>query len=92
MSLDDFIRQDNILQIRSIMTAVVTHGRRWVPGRAVAPGSFIELSEQDLEAVARAEHTRWYQRRRRGRVVAGGLRSAAAGTGQPQARQHGVRS
>ena len=62
-SLDDFIRQDNILQIRSIMTAVVARGRRWVPGRAVVPGSFIELSEHDLEAVARAEHTRWYRRR-----------------------------
>jgi hypothetical protein len=62
-SLDDFLRQDNILQIRSIMTAVVTRGRRWVPGRAVAPGSFIELSEHDLEAVARSEHTRWYRRR-----------------------------
>jgi len=62
-SLDDFLRQDNILQIRSIMTAVVTRGRRWVPGRAVAPGSFIELGEHDLEAVARAEHTRWYRRR-----------------------------
>ena len=61
--LDDFIRQDNILQIRSIMTAVVARGRRWVPGRAVVPGSFIELSEHDLEAVARAEHTRWYRRR-----------------------------
>ncbi len=62
--LDEFIRQDNILQIRSIMTAVVSRGRRWVPGRAVAPGSFIELSPGDLEAVARAEHTRWYRRRR----------------------------
>jgi hypothetical protein len=62
-SLDDFLRQDNILQIRSIMAAVVTRGRCWVPGRAVAPGSFIELSEDDLEAVACAEHTRWYRRR-----------------------------
>ncbi len=63
-SLDEFLRQDNILQIRSIMTAVVARGRRWVPGRAVAPGSFIELSDRDLVAVARAEHTRWYRRRR----------------------------
>ena len=61
--LDDFIRQDNILQLRSIMTAVVGRGRRWVPGRAVAPGSFIELNEHDLIAIARAEHTRWFQRR-----------------------------
>jgi hypothetical protein len=61
--LDDFIRQDNILQLRSIMTEVVARGRRWVPSRAVVPGSFIELSEPDLEAIAQAEHTRWYQRR-----------------------------
>ena len=62
--LDEFIRQDNTLQIRSIMTLVVSRGRRWVPGRAVAPGSFVELSHRDLEAVARAEHSRWYRRRR----------------------------
>jgi hypothetical protein len=61
--LDGFIRQDNILQLRSVMTEVVARGRRWVPSRAVVPGSFIELSEQDLEAIARCEHTRWYQRR-----------------------------
>lgn len=61
--LDDFIRQDNILQLRSIMTAVVGRGRHWVPGRAVAPGSFIELNEHDLLAIARAEHTRWFHRR-----------------------------
>jgi hypothetical protein len=61
--LDGFIRQDNILQLRSIMTEVVARGRRWVPSRAVVPGSFIELSAQDLAAIARCEHTRWYQRR-----------------------------
>lgn len=61
--LDAFIRQDNILQVRTVMTAVVARGRRWVPRRAVAPGSFIELSDQDLEEIARAEHTRWYKRR-----------------------------
>jgi hypothetical protein len=62
--LDEFIRQDNVLQLRSVMGAVGARGRRWVPGRAVAPGSFIELSDRDLEEVARAEHTRWYERRR----------------------------
>jgi hypothetical protein len=61
--LDEFIRQDNILQLRGIMSAVVGRGRRWVPGRAVAPGSFIELNEQDLTEIARAEHTRWFHRR-----------------------------
>jgi hypothetical protein len=61
--LDHFIRQDNILELRSVMTAVVARGRRWVPGRAVPSGSFIELSDRDLEEVARAEHDRWYRRR-----------------------------
>ncbi|HEV3066441.1 MAG TPA: hypothetical protein VGY50_01275 [Streptosporangiaceae bacterium] len=61
--LDEFIRQDNILQLRCIMAAVAARGRQWVPGRAVASGSFIELNDGDLEAVARVEHTRWYRRR-----------------------------
>ena len=61
--LDDFIRQDNILQLRCIMAAAAARGRLWVPGRAVVPGSFIELNDGDLEEVARAEHTRWYLRR-----------------------------
>jgi hypothetical protein len=61
--LDPFVRQDNILQLRSVMAAVAGQGRRWVPGRAVAQGSFIELTDRDLEAIASAEHARWYQRR-----------------------------
>jgi hypothetical protein len=61
--LDDFIRQDNILQLRSVMAAVAARGRRWVPGRAVVPGSFIELNDHDLAEIAAAEHTRWYRRR-----------------------------
>jgi hypothetical protein len=65
--LDEFLRQDNILQLRSIMTAVVERGRRWVPQRSVAPGSIIDLSDRELEEIARTEHTRWYRRR----VVAG---------------------
>ena len=74
--LDEFIRQDNILQLRSIMTAVVACGRRWVPARAVVPGSFIELNDHDLEEIARAEHTRWYRRR-----LAAGWSAVAASTG-----------
>jgi hypothetical protein len=62
--LEDFIRDDNILQLRSIMAAVVAQGRRWVPSRAVVPGSFIDLSDRDVEEVARQEHSRWYERRR----------------------------
>ena len=76
--LDEFIRQDNVLQLRSIMTAVVARGRRWVPTRAVVNGSFIEMTGGDLEAVARAEHTRWYKRRLAAGWSAGG-RLAPAG-------------
>jgi hypothetical protein len=61
--LDQFIRQDNILQLRSILSAVAARGRQWVPARMVPSGSFIELTDRDLEEVARAEHTRWYHRR-----------------------------
>lgn len=61
--LDEFIRRDNILQLRSIMTLTVARGRRWIPSRGVAPGSFIELSDSDVEQIAGAEHTRWYRRR-----------------------------
>jgi Trk K+ transport system NAD-binding subunit len=61
--LGEFLQQDNILQLRSIMTAVVERGRRWVPLRSVLPGSIIELSDRELEEIARAEHTRWYRRR-----------------------------
>jgi hypothetical protein len=70
--LDHFIRQDNILELRSVMTLVVARGRRWVPRRAVAPGSFIELGDGDLEEIARAEHTRWYRRRLAAGWMAGG--------------------
>jgi hypothetical protein len=61
--LDDYLRQDNILQLRSVMAAVAARGRRWVPASAVPEGSFIELGRRDLAAVAEAEHTRWYLRR-----------------------------
>jgi hypothetical protein len=73
--LDHFIRQDNILQLRSIMSAVAARGRQWVPVRAVIPGSFVELSDRDLGEVACAEHTRWYQRR----VKAGWSATGGAG-------------
>jgi hypothetical protein len=60
--IDPFIRQDNLLQVHSILSAVAQLGRRWVPTRTVQPGSFIELSERELESVAMAEHTRWQHR------------------------------
>ena len=72
--LDDFFREDNILQLRSVMAAVVAQGRRWVPSRAVAPGSFIELTDDEVQEVTRKEHSRWYKRRR-----AAGWRAARPG-------------
>jgi hypothetical protein len=80
--LDDFIRQDNILQLRSIMAAVAARGRVWVPGRAVVPGSYIEVNDGDLELIARTEHTRWYRRRLAAGwtpVPGGGAAAARAG-------------
>ncbi len=61
--LDQPTRDDNILQLRSILTQVAALGRRWEPARLVPPGSFIELSQPDLERVAMAEHARWRRRR-----------------------------
>jgi len=61
--LDGFYRQDNVLQLSSIMAKVVDRGRRWIPARAVPPGSVIELTRHDLEEIARQEHVRWATRR-----------------------------
>jgi hypothetical protein len=69
--LDDFIRQDNLLQLRSVLTQVAALDRQWAPVRLVPPGSFIELTGADLEQVAMAEHDRWQRRRRAARRPAG---------------------
>ena len=61
--LDPFLKQDYILRLRSVLSAVAVRGRQWVPVRLVPPGSVIELSEEDLSAVMVAEHTRWLRRR-----------------------------
>lgn len=84
--LDEFIRQDNILQLRSVMTAVAARGRDWVPARAVPPGSFIELTGRDVTEVAGAEHTRWYQRRLAAGWSAGGSRGGSRPGMTPNAR------
>jgi hypothetical protein len=83
--LDPFIRQDNILRLRSIMAAVVDCGRRWVPARSVAAGSFIELNDKDLEAIAQAAHTRWFRRRLAAGWSAGGSRPARRASGDSAA-------
>jgi hypothetical protein len=61
--LDPFLRQDNVLQLRSILSAVAARGRQWTPVHLVRPGSVVELSEGDLTAVTTAEHKRWLRRR-----------------------------
>ena len=72
--LDEFFREDNVLQLRSIMAAVTARGRRWAPSRTVAHGSFVELTDGDVLHVARQEHCRWYERRK-----AAGWRATAEG-------------
>lgn len=61
--LDEFFREDNIRQIRQILASAVALGRAWRPVRTVPPGSRVEFVESELEAMARAEHARWYARR-----------------------------
>jgi hypothetical protein len=61
--LDPFLREDNLLELRSIMSAAAALGRLWVPAHMVPRGSFIELGEREVEQVAEAEHTRWLNRR-----------------------------
>jgi hypothetical protein len=61
--LDPFLRQDNILMLHSVMSAVAATGRLWVPAQMVPEGSFIELSEREAGQVAEAEFTRWKDRR-----------------------------
>jgi len=78
--LSVFIREDNILQLRSIMAAVAARGRRWVPSRLVVPGSFVELTDSEVKDVAGEEHSRWYERRRQAgwRAVGAGRDDAGA--------------
>jgi hypothetical protein len=47
-----------ILRLRSILAQVAGLGRQWAPARRVPSGSFIELSQADLEQVAAAAHAR----------------------------------
>jgi hypothetical protein len=43
-----------ILRLRGVLTQVAALGRQWAPARLVPSGSFIELSQADLERVAAA--------------------------------------
>ena len=60
--LGPFVQQENILQLRSILTEVEQLGRRWAPAQLVAEGSIVELSAAELDQTARAEHRRWLRR------------------------------
>ena len=61
--LAPFLRDDNILALRSILTAVAKRGRQWTPVHLVHEGSVIELSERELTEIAMDEHERWVNRR-----------------------------
>ncbi|HEY6493833.1 MAG TPA: hypothetical protein VIZ43_11195 [Trebonia sp.] len=61
--LDSFFRQDNILELRSILSEAAKCGRQWTPVHLVPEGSIIELSEEDLTRISIAEHTRFVQHR-----------------------------
>lgn len=61
--LPPFYREDNVRQVRQVLTSVVELGRVWRPLRAVPAGSIVELTESELTELARAEHARWYARR-----------------------------
>jgi hypothetical protein len=65
--LDPFLRQDNILQLRSILLAATACGRQWAPVHQLLPGSVVELSDGELTEIATAEHARWLQRRLKAR-------------------------
>jgi hypothetical protein len=43
-----------ILRLRTVLTQVAALGRQWAPARLVPSGSFIELSQAELERVAAA--------------------------------------
>jgi hypothetical protein len=62
--LDSFLREDNVLQLRSVMAAAVRCGRYWSPCRSVRPGSHVEPDDREISEIATAEHARWYDRRR----------------------------
>jgi hypothetical protein len=47
-----------VLRRRTIVTQVAALGRQWAPARRVPSGSFIELSQAELERVATAERAR----------------------------------
>jgi hypothetical protein len=63
--LDDFVREDNILQLRSVMAAAVDLGRHWVPSGSLRTGSMVDVTDGEVRRIAAQEHDRWYKRRRR---------------------------
>jgi hypothetical protein len=61
--IDEPNREINTLQLRSVVNQVAALGRRWAAARVVPHGSFIELSDTELEEIATVAHTRWYRQR-----------------------------
>ena len=60
--LDPFLRQDNILELRSILSAVAARGRQWTPVHLVPAGQRHRAERGGPDGIAIAEHTRWQQR------------------------------
>lgn len=61
--LPEFIREDNLQQYRKVLTAVAARGWGW---EVVRPGDGLTAMPASMvEAVAREEHARWLELRRR---------------------------
>lgn len=62
--LSTFVQEDNVRQIRGVMTSLsALAGRDWVHLSRVVPGSEVGLTEREWLGVAAAEHERWLRRR-----------------------------
>ena len=72
--LDEFYRDENIRQVRQVLSSAVEMGRQWRPLRAVPDGSVVELTDSQVLKIAHDEHDRWYARR-----IAAGWRPPRAG-------------
>jgi TrkA-N domain len=72
--LDEFLREENIRQVRQVLSSAVGMERQWRPLRAVPDGSVVELTDSQVLKIAYDEHSRWYARR-----IAAGWRPPRAG-------------
>jgi hypothetical protein len=77
----------DIRQLRSVMAAVAALGRQWVPSAVVIPGSFVELSDRELEALSlkMRERNREYVRAQIAQLEAVGFMPVLPDSGPPSA-------